>query len=216
MFSFFPATFHRSKDPRQSKEIPPWLRPQLWRRVCRDTLLPLPAHCRLRGVRLGLDHRTQTLPGQLLLRGVWVHAPAAVPSCTPGEQSQPTRLCGALLHTHQDVAHQHALLQQKGADHLRKDPVHGGRPLRLLVRETSCRTIGVIIASLISANVVETFGNVAKKKVKLRYSSLWKEADKCFFAEGYFQGKGSKSFLLYTSVQKPKTTCNKNTTEILH
>lgn len=88
---------------------------------------------------MGLDHRAQALPGELLLRRVRVPAPTAVPACTPGQQGQSPRHGGALLHTHQDVAHQHALLQPQGADHLREDPVHGGRPLRLLLRRQASR-----------------------------------------------------------------------------
>lgn len=139
IFDSFPATIHRSEDPRQPQEIPPRLGPQLRRGVCRDPLLPVPPHSRLRGVWMGLDHRAKALPSQLLLGGVRVLAPAAVPTCTPGEQGQPTGHCRALLHAHQDVTHQHALLQPQGADHLRKDPVHGGRSLRLLLRKP-CRT----------------------------------------------------------------------------
>lgn len=135
----FSATVYRSEDPRHPQEISPRLGPQLRRGICGDALLPVPPHSRLRGVRVGLDHRSQALPGQLLLGRVRVLAPAAVPARTPGEQGQPSGHGRALLHAHQDVTHQYALLQPQGADQLRKDPVHGGGPLRLLLRNP-CRS----------------------------------------------------------------------------
>ncbi|XP_043965623.1 translation initiation factor IF-2-like isoform X2 [Gambusia affinis] len=128
------ATVHRSEDSGQLQAFPAGLRTGLRRGILRDPLLPLPAHRRLRGVWLGLDHRPQALPCQLLLRGVRVPPPAAVSTRTPGEQGQPAGLRRALLHTHQDVPHKHALLQPQGADHLRQDPVHGGGQLWLLVK----------------------------------------------------------------------------------
>lgn len=140
--SFYPptATIHRSENPQQPKEISPRLGPQLRWGICRNALLSIPPHGWLWGVRMGLDHCAQALPRQLLFRGVWVPAPAAVPTCTPGKQGQPEGHGGALLHTHQDVTHQHAVLQPQGADHLWKDPIYGGWPLWLLLKKP-CRTL---------------------------------------------------------------------------
>lgn len=89
---------------------------------------------------MGLDNRAQALPSQLLLGGMRVPTPAAIPTRTPGEQGQSQGHGRALLHAHQDVSHQHALLQPQGADHLREDPVYGCGPLWLLLKKP-CRTL---------------------------------------------------------------------------
>lgn len=139
---FYPwtATIHRGENPQQPKEISPRLRPQLRRGICRNALLSIPPHRWLWGVRMGLDNRAQALPSQLLLRGMWVPPSAAIPARTPGEQGQSQGHGGALLHAHQDVSHQHAILQPQGADHLREDPVYGCGPLWLLLKKP-CRTL---------------------------------------------------------------------------
>lgn len=72
-----------------------------------------------------------------------LHAPAEVSPHPSGEQGQSARHCWALLHPHQDVSHQHALLQWQRADHLRQDPVNGSRPLWLLVNQCPDRTWSV-------------------------------------------------------------------------
>uniref|UniRef100_A0A663F0C1 Growth differentiation factor 11 n=1 Tax=Aquila chrysaetos chrysaetos TaxID=223781 RepID=A0A663F0C1_AQUCH len=98
----------------------------LRRALDRVALLPLPPHRRLRSLRLGLDYRPQEIQSQLLLGAVRVHVHAEVPPHPPGAAGQPPGLGGALLHPHQDVPHQHALLQRQTADHLWQDPGHGG------------------------------------------------------------------------------------------
>ncbi len=69
-----------------------------------------------------------------------LHAPAEISPHPSGEQGQPARHRRALLHPHQDVSHQHALLQRQRADHLRQDPLNGSRPLWLLVNQCPDRT----------------------------------------------------------------------------
>ena len=73
-------------------------------------LLPLPTHCGLWRLWLGLDYSPKAIQGQLLLWGVWVHAPPEISAYPPGQQGQPQRNGGPLLYPHQVVAHQHALL----------------------------------------------------------------------------------------------------------
>lgn len=127
------ATLPRSEDSWESKAFSSRHWPGLWWALYGVPLLPLPAHCGLWGLRLGLDHCAQTLQGQLLLWRVWAGALAEIPTHAPGEQGQPSWHCGTLLHPHQDVTHQHALLQPPGANHIRQNPVHGCGPLWLLL-----------------------------------------------------------------------------------
>lgn len=155
-----PATIHWSENPQQPKEISPRIGPQLWWGICRNTLLSIPAHSWLWGVWMGLDHCTQALPGQLLLRGVWVPAPAAVPTCTSGKQGQSKGHRWALLHTHQDVTHQHAVFQSQGTDHLWKDTLYGGRPLWLLLKKP-CRTQALTVT--LSTTARKRNHNLAKQ-----------------------------------------------------
>lgn len=132
--SIFVATVSRDQNHRDAEAFPARIRPRLQRALFRVPLLPLPAHRRLRGLRLGLDHCAEALQGQLLLRGVWAGTSAEVPSHAPGKQGESARHSRALLHPHQDVPNQHALLQPPRADHLRQDPVYGRGSLRLLLK----------------------------------------------------------------------------------
>jgi len=133
VFYVLSATVHGGEDLRGPQAGQEGLRSGLWWEFSRVPVLPLPPHSGLWGLWLGLDYCPKALQGQLLLWRVWVHVLAEVPTHPPGEQGQPQGECRSLLYPHQDVTHQHALLQPQGADHLRKDPVHGGRPLRLLL-----------------------------------------------------------------------------------
>lgn len=57
-----------------------------------------------------------------------------VPAHSPRAPSQPQGFGRPLLHTHQDVPHQHAVLQREGTNNIRQDPGHGCRSLRVLMR----------------------------------------------------------------------------------
>lgn len=129
------APLYGGENIRGPQANPPGLRPGLRRELVRVSMLQVPPHCGLWGLRLGLDYCSQTLQGQLLFGRMRLHAPAEVSAHPPGEQGQPARHRRTLLYPHQDVSHQHALLQRQGADHLRQDPLHGSRPLRLLVNQ---------------------------------------------------------------------------------
>lgn len=91
-----------SRDDQTLKEEP---RAGLRRALHRVPLLSLPPDCGFRGLRLGLDHCTQTLQSQLLFRPVRVHVHAEIPAHSPGAARQPQRLGGALLYPNKDVSH---------------------------------------------------------------------------------------------------------------
>lgn len=107
--------------------------PQLPGELQRGALLPLPAHGGLRGVRLGLDHRSEALRGKLLQRRVSLRVHAEVPAHTPRPTSQPLWHWGTLLRSPQDLGYLDALLRRQPQHHLRRAARNDCGPLRLLL-----------------------------------------------------------------------------------
>lgn len=128
------ATVHGGEDLREPQAHQETFGPGLRWELSRVPMLPVPTHRGLWRLWLGLDYCPQALQSQLLFWGMWVHALPEVPAHPSGEQGEPQRVCGPLLHPNKDVPDQHALLQPQRADHLRHDPLHGGGPLWMLMR----------------------------------------------------------------------------------
>lgn len=103
--SLIPAAFPGGQGSGDHQTLTEEPRAGLRRALHRVPLLSLPPDGGFRGLRLGLDHCTQTLQSQLLFRPVRVHVHAEIPAHSPGAARQPQRLCGALLHPDKDVPH---------------------------------------------------------------------------------------------------------------
>lgn len=97
-------------------------------------VLPVPADGRLRGLRLGLDHRAQTVRGQLLFRRVSHRVPAEERPLVPhAAHQQDGHVPGhrAVLRAPQAVRPGHAVLRPGVQDHLPPVARHGGGQVRV-------------------------------------------------------------------------------------
>lgn len=103
----------------------------------RTPLLPISPHCGLRGVRLGLHHRSETVRRALLFRRVSIRDVTEVRPHASHEDRL-TQQRPAVLRAAQNERHLHALLRPESQRRVRQPAGDGGGPMRLLVIPLNC------------------------------------------------------------------------------
>jgi len=101
----------------------------LRRKLERAAVLPVPFDGRLRGLRLGLDHRAQEVRGQLLFGRVSYGVPTKVPAHPPSTAHQQVGCVSghrSVLRSPQAIRHLYVVLRPGPQHHLRIVTRHGG------------------------------------------------------------------------------------------